>query len=108
MWSLLLCSSPAIKGFGIIVGIGIGFGFVLTLTFLPALLMLLAPKVEVIAEGSERPSSLLTEVVTLGKRYDRPIFWGCSLLAVATLALLPLNESDFNRLDFLGALNLCL
>ena len=101
--SLLLCSSPAIKGFGIIVGIGIGFGFVLTLTFLPALLMLLAPKVEVIAEGSERPSSLLTEVVTLGKRYDRPIFWGCSLLAVATLALLPLNESDFNRLDFLGS-----
>jgi len=101
--SLLLCSSPAIKGFGIIVGIGIGFGFVLTLTFLPALLMLLAPKVEVIAEGSERPSSLLTEVVTLGKRYDRPIFWGCSLLAVVTLALLPLNESDFNRLDFLGS-----
>ena len=100
--SLLLCSSPAIKGFGIIVGIGIGFGFVLTLTFLPALLMLLAPKVEVIAEGGERPSSLLTEVVTLGKRYDRPIFWGCSLLAVVTLALLPLNESDFNRLDFLG------
>ncbi len=101
--SLLLCSSPAIKGFGIIVGIGIGFGFVLTLTFLPALLMLLAPKVEVIAEVSERPSSMLAEVVTLGKRYDRPIFWGCSLLAVATLALLPLNESDFNRLDFLGS-----
>ena len=101
--SLLLCSSPAIKGFGIIVGIGIGFGFVLTLTFLPALLMLLAPKVEVIAEGREEPSSLLTEVVTLGKRYDRPIFWGCSLLAVVTLALLPLNESDFNRLDFLGS-----
>jgi len=49
------------------------------------------------------PSSLLTEVVTLGKRYDRPIFWGCSLLAVVTLALLPLNESDFNRLDFLGS-----
>jgi predicted RND superfamily exporter protein len=101
--SLLLCSSPAIKGFGIIVGIGIGFGFVLTLTFLPALLMLLAPKVEVITEGREQPSSLLTEVVTLGKRYDRPIFWGCSLLAVVTLALLPLNESDFNRLDFLGS-----
>ena len=101
--SLLLCSSPAIKGFGVIVGIGIGFGFVLTLTFLPALLMLLAPKVEVISHNDERASLLLTGVVALGKRFDRPVFWGCTLLAVVTLALLPLNESDFNRLDFLGS-----
>jgi predicted RND superfamily exporter protein len=39
----------------------------------------------------------------LGKRFDHLVFWGCTLLAVVTLALLPLNESDFNRLDFLGS-----
>ena len=100
--SLLLSSSPAINGFGTIVGIGIGFGFVLTFSFLPALLILLAPKPSALST-KESMASLLEAIITLGHRHDSKVFWGFTVLALATLALLPLNESDFNRLDFLGS-----
>lgn len=100
--SLLLSSSPAINGFGTIVGIGIGFGFVLTLSFLPALLMVLAPK-KTADDGNAVIATLLERVIVFGARYDRSLFWGFTAIALATLALLPLNESDFNRLDFLGS-----
>ena len=100
--SLLLSSSPAINGFGTIVGIGIGFGFVLTLAFLPALLLALAPK-SLDAQQREFMAPLLDALVVFGGRHDRGIFWGFTFIAIVTLALLPLNESDFNRLDFLGS-----
>ena len=100
--SLLLSSSPAINGFGTIVGIGIGFGFLLTFSFLPALLMLLAPSAGALST-KESMASLLEAIISLGTRHDGKVFWGFSLLALVTLALLPLNESDFNRLDFLGS-----
>lgn len=100
--SLLLSSSPAINGFGTIVGIGIGFGFLLTFSFLPALLMLLAPSAGALST-KESMASLLETIISLGTRHDGKVFWGFSLLALVTLALLPLNESDFNRLDFLGS-----
>lgn len=100
--SLLLSSSPAINGFGTIVGIGIGFGFLLTFSFLPALLMLLAPSAGALST-KESMASLLEAIIALGTRHDGKVFWGFSLLALVTLALLPLNESDFNRLDFLGS-----
>jgi predicted RND superfamily exporter protein len=104
--SLLLSSSPAINGFGTIVGIGIGFGFLLTLTFLPALLLLLAPPHDN-QMGSERPEDFMTRllerIINLGATHDRAIFWSFTALGLITFALLPLNESDFNRLDFLGS-----
>ena len=100
--SLLLSSSPAINGFGTIVGIGIGFGFVLTLALLPTLLLALTPKT-LDAQQREFMAPLLDALVVFGGRYDRSIFWGFTAVAIATLALLPLNESDFNRLDFLGS-----
>lgn len=102
--SLNLCSSPAIQDFGTIVAVGIVFAYLLTLTVLPALLLWCA--------GSSAPvdtlrspflQNSLQSLVTFSVRHDRSLFWGFSLLALVTLLLLPLNETDFNRLDFIAA-----
>ena len=102
--SLNLCSSPAIQDFGRIVALGIAFAYVLTLTLLPALLILLTRSNA--AGGPGDPpllQRLLARVVSFSQRQDRRIFFGCTALALITLALLPLNETDFNRLDFITA-----
>lgn len=101
--SLNMCSSPAIKEFGQIVAIGIGFAYILTLTILPALLMVLAKSLR--KSDSERTPFLhssLSRLSLFTKRNDKLIFWSCTGFAVITLAMLPLNETDFNRLDFIA------
>jgi len=102
--SLNLCSSPAIQDFGQIVAIGIVFAYLLTLLLLPAMLIRLTAARE---KETEDPSPFMED--TLGKisaftqRRDKPIFWFCTGLAVVTFLLLPLNETDFDRLDFIAA-----
>ena len=44
----------------------------------------------------------LEKVSEITRSKDIPIFWGCTCLAIVTFALLPLNETDFNRLDFIA------
>jgi hypothetical protein len=102
--SLNLCSSPAIQDFGRIVALGIAYAYVLTLTLLPALLILLTRSNAVTGPGDPPLlQRLLERVVSFSRRRDRPVFYGCTALALITLALLPLNETDFNRLDFITA-----
>ncbi|MDA1370944.1 MAG: MMPL family transporter [Proteobacteria bacterium] len=101
--SLNMCSSPAIQDFGRIVAIGIGFAYLLTITLLPALLIQFAPVLSSAAAG--RPPFLqnsLQKLIDLTQRRDKAIFWFCSALALVTFLLLPLNETDFNRLDFIA------
>ena len=101
--SLNMCSSPAIQDFGRIVAIGIGFAYLLTITLLPALLIQFAPALSSTAAG--RPPFLqnsLQKLIDLTQRRDKAIFWFCSALALVTFLLLPLNETDFNRLDFIA------
>lgn len=102
--SLNMCSSPAIQDFGQIVALGIVFAYLLTLLLLPAILIWMTSKREVIASTGvsfmERPLQRVSEII---RTKDVPIFWGCTFLAIVTLALLPLNETDFNRLDFIAA-----
>jgi uncharacterized protein len=102
--SLNMCSSPAIQEFGQIVALGIVFAYLLTLLFLPAILIWLTSKREVIAStGVSFMEGTLKKVSAITRSRDVPIFWGCTFLALATFALLPLNETDFNRLDFIAA-----
>jgi len=100
--SLNLCSSPAIQDFGRIVALGIAFAFVLTLTLLPALLVLLT-RSDAQSGPGDPPllQRILGRVVEFSRLQDRPVFFGCTALAVVTLMLLPLNETDFNRLNFI-------
>ncbi len=101
--SLNTCSSPAIKDFGNIVALGISIAFLLTFTFLPSLLVWISARIPSHGQNSDPGiiRSLVTTVKLAWVRWDKLIFWGCSLFALFTIALLPLNETDFNRLDFI-------
>lgn len=102
--SLNMCSSPAIQEFGQIVALGIVFAYLLTLLLLPAVLIWMTSKREVIAStGVSFMEGTLQKISEVTQSKDVPIFWGCTFLAIVTFALLPLNETDFNRLDFIAA-----
>lgn len=102
--SLNMCSSPAIQDFGQIVALGIVFAYLLTLLFLPAILIWMTSRKEVAAStGVSFMEGTLKRVSEISRSKDVPIFWGCTFLAIATFALLPLNETDFDRLDFIAA-----
>ena len=101
--SLNMTSSPAIQDFGRIVAIGIVFAYSLTFTLLPALMVWfsrLAGNTE--TESSHFLQNGLERVISFTQSRDKPIFLGCTALAVFTAMLLPLNETDFNRLDFIA------
>jgi predicted RND superfamily exporter protein len=102
--SLNLCSSPAIQDFGTIVAVGIAFAYLLTLTVQPALLIWLS-KAIVDNDPSRAPflQDSLKRLVAFTLSKDKTLFWGFSALSLVTLLLLPLNETDFNRLDFIAA-----
>ncbi len=102
--SLNMCSSPAIQDFGRIVAIGIFFAYLLTLAILPALLIRSSHSLS--KSLTARPPFLqnhLQTLINLTQRRDGFIFWFCSGLAVVTLLMLPMNETNFNRLDFIAA-----
>lgn len=102
--SLNMCSSPAIQEFGQIVALGIVFAYLLTLLLLPAVLIWMTSHREIIAStGVSFMEGALEKISEISRSKDVPIFWGCTFLAIATFALLPLNETDFNRLDFIAA-----
>ena len=97
--SLNLSSSPAIQDFGSTVAVGIVFSWLLTAALLPALLIWLV-------KSGNGDGDLLQEAmqqaIHIGRRRDRPLFWFCTALAVIGVSMLPLNETDFNRLDFIN------
>ena len=99
--SLNLSSSPAISDFGSTVAVGIVFSWLLTAALLPSLLIRLI-KTGIGASDSDLLHKAMNRVVTIGRRRDRQLFWFCSAFAVVGISMLPLNETDFNRLDFIS------
>jgi predicted RND superfamily exporter protein len=100
--SLNMTSSPAIQEFGQIVAIGILYAYVLTFTMLPTMMVWLTFSWDRNPNQKLFLQSHLSKLVAFTQRQDKPIFWACTLLAVLTVGLLPLNETDFNRLDFIA------
>ncbi len=99
--SLNLSSSPAISDFGSTVAVGIVFSWLLTAALLPSLLIRLIKT----GNGSNDGDSLhraMNRVIAIGRRRDRQLFWFCSAFAAVGISMLPLNETDFNRLDFIS------
>ena len=101
--SLNLSSSPAIQDFGRIVALGISFAFVFTFTLLPALLIWVSVKTRAHGKTMDAvlPYRLIRQVIPFWQRHDKQLFVVCTGLAILTLLLLPLNETDFDRLDFI-------
>ena len=99
--SLNLSSSPAISDFGSTVAVGIVFSWLLTAALLPSLLIRLIKT----GNGSNDGDFLhgaMNRVIAIGRRRDRQLFWFCSAFAAVGISMLPLNETDFNRLDFIS------
>ena len=101
--SLNLSSSPAIQDFGRIVALGIGFAFIYTFTLLPALLIWISTLTKAHGKTMDTvlPNRLINRIKPFWKKREKSLFAGFSLLAVATLLMLPLNNTDFDRLDFI-------
>ena len=101
--SLNMCSSPAVQDFGRIVAIGIFFSYVLTFLMIPTLLIWFS---KITVDKNEVGVSFLQkelyQIISFTNRQDKNIFYGCSALAILTILLLPLNETDFDRLDFIA------
>lgn len=102
--SLSLVSAPALSDFGTTVAIGVGFAWLVTFMLLPAL-------VPALYRRAGKPDSgaaglmihrLLEMPGRISLRHDRVVFFGTLLLALVCLALLPLNRTDFNRMDFVA------
>jgi len=95
--SLNYCSSPGIYGFGNIIAIGVVWAYLLTFTLLPALTLLLP------VSKSAKPlgvKGFIEKVSQLVAEKGNVLFWGSVAFIAATLALLPLNNVDFNRYSF--------
>ena len=103
--SLNLSSSPAIQGFGSTVAVGIVFSWLLTPALLPTLLIRLVKTGNGKGDWDTHGDLLqkaMQQAVAIGRRWDRQLFWSCTVLAVVGVSMLPLNETDFNRLDFIS------
>jgi predicted RND superfamily exporter protein len=100
--SLNMCSSPAIQDFGQIVAIGIVFAYLLTFLLVPALLVRFTNAEALVKTGKPFLQGPLKKVSLFTHTHDKGIFWSCTGLALVTLLLLPLNETDFNRIDFIA------
>ena len=99
--SLNLSSSPAISDFGSTVAVGIVFSWLLTAALLPSLLIRLIKTGNDSSDG-DLLYKVMNRVIVIGRRRDRQLFWFCSVFAAAGIGMLPLNDTDFNRLDFIS------
>ena len=102
--SLSMSSSPAIQDFGRIVSVGIGFAYLLTIFMLPFMLVRISNFRSVSEDiGVNFLQPQLRSVIKFGSNNDKVIFSVCTALAIVTFILLPLNQTDFNRLDFIAS-----
>jgi uncharacterized protein len=95
--SLNYASAPAISQFGSVVALGVFYAWILSFICFPALILMTPPQAgEVrLAEGFLRWCRRLLH------KHEPRVFWGVIGAGVLAAALLPLNETDFNRLDFI-------
>lgn len=105
--SLNMSSSPSIQDFGRIVALGIVYAYFFTLTVLPAVLTTLTRVTDTGSANNALISKqgflrqLLQRITRFAERRDKQVFISFSVLSVIGFALLPLNETDFNRLAFI-------
>jgi hopanoid biosynthesis associated RND transporter like protein HpnN len=79
---------------GIIAGLGMIMGFILNITLLPALIVLLRPRRQTEPVGSARMAPVDRFLVERRKL----VLWAFGLSTLASVALLPLVQFDFNPL----------
>lgn len=103
--SLNLVSAPALSDFGSIVTLGVVYAWLVTMLVLPSLVIATAPFTP--SADHEQASTRLTDrplnaCQRLVERRTGRILGGVALLTAVAVTLLPLNEIDFNRMDFIS------
>lgn len=99
--SLNYASSPAISQFGSIVASGVMFAWCYAFLAFPAL-VLMVPGGRADTEGTIAfASRFLNGCRFLRRTYPRAIFRGTIAAGILAAFLLPLNQTDFDRLDFI-------
>jgi len=87
--SLNFAEGPPFRDLGNVVAIGVSVAFVLSLTVLPALLLILPTTV---AQKPSVEGQLMSKFADWVIKHNRRLFVGSSVLIVALVALIPLNE----------------
>ena len=90
-------SSPGIYGFGNIVAIGVVWAFILTIALLPALVLMLPASEDARPLGVDGFIRWVKHQVT---HRGSLLLKAGTILVIATLAMLPMNQLDFNRFSF--------
>lgn len=101
--SLMLVSAPALSDFGSTVAIGVLSAWLVTFLLLPALVPALHRARSNTADTSGTAQWIglpLTLSRRLSRRHDRSLFLSGILITALCLGLLPLNQTDFDRMDF--------
>jgi uncharacterized protein len=94
--SLNYASAPAISQFGSIVACGVLFTWLYSFTIFPVVVIWMPGK-----SGEVRLAApFLRACQRLTARHEAKVFYGTIVIGLIAAALLPLNQTDFNRLDF--------
>ena len=88
--SMNFSDSPPLNRLGTITAVGVTAAFLLSVTFLPALMSILPVRVKVHARGSRR--SIFDRFGDLVVARSKPILIGTGVLALALIAVVPVNE----------------
>lgn len=103
--SLMLVSAPALSDFGSTVAIGVLSAWLVTFLLLPAVVPALRLHSSD-SHGTFSTASWINNPLKLSRRlclrHDRSLFRGVLLLTTLCLVLLPLNRTDFDRMDFVA------
>jgi uncharacterized protein len=95
--SLNYASAPAISQFGTIVATGVLFAWLLSFLCFPTLTLMTPGQ-----PGDIRLATRFLEVCkAILARHEKPMFWSVVAIGLVAASLLPLNKTDFNRLDFI-------
>ncbi|EAT13230.1 MMPL family transporter [Bermanella marisrubri] len=95
--SLNFSDAPPFHDLGNIVCIGVIGAFVLAIFYLPALMMLLPAK-KVSQSFNENSKMTALSNFVYGNRHK--LFYGMSVLIIALIAVIPLNELDDNTIEY--------
>ncbi len=102
--SLNMVSAPALSDFGSIVALGVLYAWLVTLGLLPAAILWITAHNRAAAsrDSTRFTQTPLRGALTLHQRHPRWVFRSGVGLGLLGLILLPLNETDFERLDFIS------
>jgi len=95
--SLNYASAPAISQFGSVVALGVFYAWLLSFICFPALVLMTPAQ----AGEVRLAAGFLRWCRRARQKHEPQLFWGVVVVGMIAAAMLTLNKTDFNRLDFI-------